>query len=280
MTPSPPFGDEALPLKRTVGIGGLGTIGFAIAEWLDGYGGDLELAAVSAKNLERARSRVAHFRRPPTVVAPAELAASAVVIEAAPGAAFDEIAIPAIESGRTLIVASVGALISRMHLIDRARRTGAHIIVPSGALAGLDAIRAAAIGVIDRVTLETRKLPAALAGAPHLVRNGIDPQSITQATCVFRGNALEAAAGFPANANVAAALALAGIGPLRTQVEIWADPGVTRNTHTVRVDADCGRLTLCVESTPSKANPRTSRIAPQSLIASLLALDTTLKVGS
>ncbi len=85
--------------------------------------------------------------------------------------------------------------------------------------------------------------------------------------------------GFRANANVAAALALAGIGPLRTQVEIWADPNVTRNTHTVRVDADCGRMTLCVESTPSKTNPRTSRIAPQSLIACLQSLDTTLKVG-
>lgn len=279
MKPSRPCGDEAPPLKRTVGIGGLGSIGFAIAEWLDGYGGGLELAAVSAKNLERARSRVAHFRQPPAVVAPAELASSAVVIEAAPGASFEEIAIPAIDSGCTLIVASVGALISRMHLIERARRTGARIIVPSGALAGLDAIRAAAIGVIDSVTLETRKLPAALAGAPHLERHGVDPQSIIEATCVFRGNALEAAAGFPANANVAAALALAGIGPLRTRVEIWADPGVACNTHTVRVDADCGRLTLCVESAPLKANPRTSRIAPQSLIASLLALDTTLKVG-
>lgn len=257
----------------------MGTIGFAIAEWLDGYHGGLQLAAVSAKNLERARSRVAHFRRPPPVVTPAELAASAVVIEAAPASAFDEIAIPAIESGCTLIVASVGALISRMHLIDLARRTGAHIIVPSGALAGLDAIRAAAIGVIDSVTLETRKLPAALAGAPYLARPGMDLGSITLATCVFRGNALEAAAGFPANANVAAALALAGIGPLRTQVEIWADPCATRNTHIVRVDADCGRLTLCVESAPAQANPRTSRIAPQSLIACLLALDATLKVG-
>ncbi len=278
MKPSQTFAGDAL--KRAVGIGGLGTIGFAIAEWLDGYDGGLELAAVSAKNLDRARSRVAHFRHPPAVVAPAELAASAVVIEAAPGAAFEEIAIPAIDSGRTLIVASGGALISRMHLVERARQTGAHIIVPSGALAGLDAIRAAAIGVIASVTLETRKLPAALAGAPYLERHGIDVQSITAATCVFRGNALEAAAGFPANANVAAALALAGIGPLRTQVQIWADPHATRNTHTVRVAADCGLLTLCVESTPAKANPRTSRIAPQSLIAALLALDTPLKVGS
>ena len=98
---------------------------------------------------------------------------------------------------------------------------------------------------------------------------------------MFEGNAFDAAAGFPANVNVAAALALAGIGPERTRVEIWADPAVTRNTHTVRVEADAVRLTMTIENVPSEANPRTGKItAHVSVLACLRGLSATLKVGS
>jgi aspartate dehydrogenase len=266
--------------QQSVAIGGLGAIGFTIAEWLDRHSEkSLRLDAVSAKDLDRARLKVAKFAKPPRVVAAEDLGESQIVVEAAAADAFEDIAIAAIDRGRTLIVASVGALLTRMDLIERAGRSGAHIVVPSGALAGLDAIRAAAIGCIDSVTLETRKRPAGFAGAPYLVEHRIDVFAITRATCLFRGNALEAARGFPANANVAAALALAGIGAERTQVELWADPDVAHNTHLVKVAADCGRLTLQVESLPSATNPRTSRIAPQSIIACLRGLSATLKVG-
>lgn len=265
---------------QTVAIGGLGAIGFSVAEAIDRDPQGLRLVAVSAADRNRAQAKVAGFRNVPLVVEAAALAQADIVIEAAPAAVFESIALPAIKYGRTLIVASVGALISRLHLVDEARRTGARILVPSGALAGLDAIRAAANGKIDSVTLETRKAPGGLAGAPYLTKHGIDVQKITEATCVFRGNAFEAAAGFPANANVAAALALAGVGPENTRVEIWADPAVTRNSHTVRVEADSVRLTLAVESVPSPANPRTSMIAPMSVLACLRGLNATLKAGS
>jgi len=97
---------------------------------------------------------------------------------------------------------------------------------------------------------------------------------------VFRGNALDAAAGFPANVNVAAALALAGIGPMRTRVEIWADPGVTRNTHTIRVEAEAARFTMTIEGVPSADNPRTGMLTTLSVLACLRGLVNTLKVGS
>jgi aspartate dehydrogenase len=255
-------------------------MGFAIAEWLDRNPASLLLEAISARNLERAQEKVALFSRPPRVVTPKELARFDIVVEAAPASVFESIAVPAIEGGCTLVVASVGALLIRPELIKLARQTGAHIIVPSGALAGLDAIRGAAVGRIESVTLETRKLPSSLAGAPYLMQRDIDVSKITTPTCVFRGNALEAASGFPANANVAAALALAGIGAQRTRVEIWADPNVSRNTHKVSVDADCGQFTLEVQAVPSETNPRTSRLAPQSIIACLQSLNTPLKVGS
>ncbi len=266
--------------ELTVAIGGLGAIGYVVAEALDRDPQGLRLLAVCGSDRGRASAKVAHFRSPPKVVSPEELAAADVVVEAAPAAAFDKIAVPAIESGRILVIASVGALLARLSLIDRARHTGARIIVASGALAGLDAIRAAANGAISDVVIESRKAPVGLEGAPYLRQHGIDVTQLTVPTCVFRGNALEAARGFPANANVAAALALAGIGPERTRVEIWADPSVTRNTHTVRVEADSARLTLCVESVPSELNPRTSRLAPLSVLACLRGLTAALRIGS
>lgn len=265
---------------RTVAIGGLGAIGLPVARALDRDPQDLTLVAVAAADRARARSRIAVFRSPPRVVEPAELAEADIVVEAAPAAAFESIVLPALERGRTLVVASVGALISRLHLIERARASDARIIVPSGALAGLDAIRALALENISTLVLETRKSPQGLAGAPYLAHHGIDVAQIREATCVFRGNALEAVAGFPANANVAAALALAGIGAQRTQVEIWADPAVTRNTHTIRIEADAARITVCVESVPAPDNPRTSRLAPLSVLACLRSLTSTLRAGS
>jgi aspartate dehydrogenase len=103
---------------------------------------------------------------------------------------------------------------------------------------------------------------------------------ITEPTCIFEGNAFDAAVGFPANLNIAAALALAGIGPVRTRVQIWADPLVAGNRHTVRVESEAARLTMVVENVPFETNPRTGRLTPLSVLACLRGLVGPLKVGS
>jgi aspartate dehydrogenase len=265
---------------RTVAIGGLGAIGLPVARAIDEGPEQFHLIAVSAADHDRAKAKASILRRPPRVVTPAELAEAEIVIEAAPAAAFESIVIPAIERGRTIIAASVGALLRRPHLIGLAASHGARLLVPSGALAGLDAVRAVALASVSRITLETRKPPASLAGAPYLAQQQVNLAGITEPTCVFRGNAMEAAIGFPANANVAAALALAGIGAERTRVEIWADPHVTRNTHIIRVESDAAQLTITVESNPSPENPRTSRLAPLSIVACLHGLTATIRAGS
>ena len=97
---------------------------------------------------------------------------------------------------------------------------------------------------------------------------------------VFSGTAREAARGFPAKVNVAAALALAGIGPDRTTVEIWADPTVTRNIHRIEVEAAAARLSMQVENVPSAENPRTGRLTPLSVIAALKKLSSPLAIGT
>jgi aspartate dehydrogenase len=265
----------------TIAIAGLGAIGLELARRLDRGAEGLQLVAASARDEGKARAALAGFRDPPPLLSLAELAERAqVLVEALPAAAFAAVAEPAVEAGRILVPASVGALLSRPDLIERARATGARIIVPTGALLGLDAVRAAAEGPVESITLETRKPPAGLLGAPHLVEHGIDLQGLAQPLRVFAGNALEAARGFPANVNVAAALALAGIGPERTRVEIWADPTTSRNTHTIRVEAEAARFTMQIEGVPSAENPRTGRLTPLSILACLRGLVSTLRVGS
>lgn len=265
----------------TVGVAGLGAIGLHLARALDAGVPGLRLVAVASRDQAKARANVAGFAAPPALMGLAQLAEVAdIVVEAAPAAVFEEIATAAIARGRIFVPSSVGALLPRMHLVEAARSSGARIIVPTGALLGLDAVRAAAEGAVASVTIETRKPPRGLAGAPYLEQNDIDVTGITTPTRVFQGNAFDAARGFPANVNVAAALALAGIGPERTMVEIWADPRVTRNTHTIRVEADAARLTMTIENVPSEENPRTGKITPLSILACLRGLTSTLKVGS
>lgn len=264
----------------TVGIVGLGAIGMEVARALDAGVPGLKLAAVAARDAAKARDQLKRFNDRPLVLDIAKLPRECdVIVEAAPPGLFEEVALAAIEGGCTLVPSSVGQLLPRMHLVERAKETGARIVVPTGALLGLDAVRACAEGAVESVSIETRKPPRGLAGAPYLVERNIEVEGLTAAKRVFQGNAFDAARGFPANVNVAAALALAGIGPERTTVEIWADPTVTRNTHTIRVEAEAARLTMTIENVPS-ANPKTGKITPLSVIACLRGLTSTLKVGS
>ena len=264
-----------------VAVGGLGVIGGEVACRLDQGIPGLRLAAVAARDVDKAQRRMATFRKAVPVVSLDELAGDAdVVVECLPAGKFTEVAEPAVRAGRIFLPVSVGALLDSPGLIDMARETGARIIVPTGALLGLDAMRAAAEGDIYSVKMVTRKPPAALAGAPYLEEHGISLEGLTRPLKVFEGSARDGARGFPANVNVAAALSLAGIGPDLTQLEIWADPDVTRNTHDIEVEADSARFRMTIENVPTEENPGTGRITALSVIAALRGLVGPLKVGS
>jgi aspartate dehydrogenase len=264
-----------------VALGGFGAIGKAVAERLDSGIEGLTLVAVAARDLMRAERAMAKFARPVPVLPLAQLGDAAdIVVECAPAALLRELAEPALANGRTLMVLSCGALLDNLDLVDLARRHGGRILVPTGALLGLDAVAAAAEGGISRVNMVTRKPPRGLLGAPYLEENRIDVSELIEPKRVFSGTAREAARGFPANVNVAAALALAGIGPDRTTVEIWADPTVTRNIHRIEVEADAARLSMQVENVPSAENLRTGRLTALSVIAALKKLVSPLAVGT
>jgi aspartate dehydrogenase len=264
-----------------VAIGGFGAIGKVVAERLDRGIDGLALTAVSARDAARAKLAMAGFVRPVPVLPLARLGEEAeIVVECAPAALLRKLAEPALERSRLVMVLSCGALLDNFDLIEFARRYGGRILVPSGALLGFDAVAAAAEGGISSVRMITRKPVRGLAGAPYLVEHAIDVDGLTEPKCVFTGTARDAARGFPANVNVAAALALAGIGPDRTTVEIWADPSVTRNTHRIEVEATAARFSMQIENVPTEENPRTGQITPLSVIAGLKKLSAPLAIGT
>jgi aspartate dehydrogenase len=263
-----------------VAIAGLGPIGMKVAEALDRGIDGLTLAAVSAQNPEKHRNWLAKLATAPAVLPIEQLAEAAdMVIECAPGRLLRSIVAPFVASGKTAIVLSAGALLDNEDLIALAKQNGGQIVVPTGALIGLDAVTAAAVETIHSVRMVTRKPVQGLAGAPYIVENKIDIEKITEPLRIFEGTAREAAKGFPANLNVAVALSLAGIGPDRTRLEIWADPTVTRNIHRVEVESDSARFSMSIENIPSE-NPKTGRITALSVIAYLRKQRSPLRVGT
>src|SRR5579885_2251365 len=267
-------------MVQRVAVAGFGAIGKVVAAALDRDIDGLALAGVSARDTARAERAMSAFARPVPVLPLSRLWENAdILVECAPAAVLRDLAEPALGNGRTLVVLSCGALLDNFDLVDLARRSGGRILVPTGALIGLDAVQAAAQGTISRVHMITRKPPNGLEGAPYLTERGISVVGVERPVRVFEGSARDAARGFPANVNVAAALALAGIGPDRTTIEIWADPALDRNTHRIEVEAEAARFSMQIENVPSE-NPKTGRLTPLSVIALLRKLAAPLAVGT
>lgn len=262
-----------------VGIAGLGAIGKSVAEKLDAGIPGLRLAAIAVRDLEAARGRV-RLNAPCVFTDIAGLAPLCdVVVECAPSQLLASIAEPVLRAGKKVVVLSVGALLRNTALIELARQCGGQIVVPTGALIGLDAVTAAAEGTIHSVRMITRKPVRGLVGAPYLVDNHIAIEDIKAPLLIFSGSPRDAAVGFPANLNVAVALALAGIGPDRTTLEIWADPHLDRNTHRIEVEADSASFSMEIRNIPSE-NPRTGKITALSVIATLRKMTAPLRIGT
>ena len=262
-----------------VAVAGLGAIGLKVAEALDQGIPGCVLAAVSANDRAKAVERLSHLVPQVPVVPLAELEPLAdIVVECAPAKLLPDIAEPFLRAGKSVIVLGVGAILSNEHLIALARRHGGQIIVPSGALLGLDAVAAAAEGKIHSVRMVTRKPVRGLAGAPYLTEHNIEISDIKEPLRIFNGTPREAAVGFPANLNVAVALSLAGIGADETTLEIWADPALERNVHRVEVVADSATFSMTIENIPSD-NPKTGRITALSVISTLRKLGAPLRIG-
>jgi aspartate dehydrogenase len=265
---------------KNVGIVGLGAIGQPLCRALDQGIQGLALAGATARNRAKGEAFLKTLQhRAPFLDLDGLVAASDVIVEASTQAHLEEIAPKALGAGKDLIVLSCGALLRHKDWIDLAEAKGAHILVPSGAIAGLDGIKGARVGAVTSITLEMRKPPRGLAGAPYIEENQIDLDAITEETLIFDGPATEACPAFPANVNILAALSLAGIGPELTRLRLYAVPGLTRNTHRVTAVGEFGRFSLEIANVPSE-NPRTGKLSYLSTIALLRDLGATLRVGT
>lgn len=194
------------------------------------------------------------------------------VIEAASQEAAKEIGMLTVSRGVDIMIMSVGALADDEHrnaFFEKAKETAAKIYVPAGAIAGTDALRASHYDELESVELITTKGPKSLRDVPYCIENNIDVDSFTGPTVIFEGSARDAVKAFPRNINVAATIALLGVGFDRTKVKIIADPSVTINSHELRVKGAFGEMNCHTSNMPSPDNPKTSYLASLSAIASL-----------
>jgi aspartate dehydrogenase len=264
----------------TVGVVGLGAIGRRVCQALDAGVPGLRLAAATARTRDKAEAFLKSLGAPVSFLSLDDLVGACdVVVEASTQAHLQEIAPRALGASRDLVVLSCGALLGRADWVALAEANGCRILVPSGAIGGLDAVKGGTVGPITSVTMESRKAPAGWAGAPWVVQQKIDLDAIREETLIFEGPATAACPAFPANVNVLAALSLAGIGPERTTTRIYAVPGLARNTHRISVEGEFGSLVVEVRNVPSE-NPRTGRLSYLSTIALLRDLGATLRVGT
>lgn len=246
----------------SIGIAGLGAIGNAVAKALIEGIHNLELTAISdiKADIDIGVPNVSFD----------ELAQKCdMIIECLPPQTVPDLAKAVFAQDKDLMLISSSALLLYPEIMSLHKGSKGRIIVPSGALIGLDGVSALKNLGIHSAKIASTKPPLGFSGAPHIVKNNIDLTSIKEKTCLFRGNAYEAAAGFPANVNVAATLALASIGPAAVEVEVWADPDIKGNRHEISVESEFSQMQASVQNRPDPANPKTSVLAAQSIIAVL-----------
>jgi aspartate dehydrogenase len=198
-------------------------------------------------------------------------AAPDLVVECAGQGAVSAHAAAVLRAGLDCIVASIGALADDRLAADlraAAKAGGARLILPAGAVGGIDILAALRPSGIARVTYTGRKPPLAWAGTP--AEEALDLNTLSEARVFFTGTAREAATRFPKNANVAATVALAGVGMDQTTVTLIADPTITANVHEVAVEAGAASFAISITGHPSPDNPKTSATTVYSVAREVL----------
>jgi len=195
-----------------------------------------------------------------------------VVVEAASHDAVRDYGVSLLQAGVTLIVLSAGALCDdalRVRLERAAREHDALLYVPSGGIGGLDALKAACIAGVDEVSITVSKPPAAWKNIPYVESLGVALDVLTEPRTLYEGPARAGVPLFPANVNIAAVLALSGIGFDATRLKVVADPRITHNTHRIEIRGRSGNIRVELENVPAPENPKTAWLACYSALAAL-----------
>ena len=273
--------------EKKVGLVGCGTIGSQLAMAVDsGKVANASLVSLFDVVENNAQGLKSKMRGKPSAYSDFDRFISSdidIVVEAASQEAIRKFGKMILRTGKDLMVMSVGALADRAflsELLQAASENGSRIYVPTGAIAGIDAVRTVR-HLLESVTLTTTKSPKALAGAPFFETSKIKLDKITEWTVIYEGAASDAVKAFPANVNVAAVLSLAGIGADKTKVRIVADPVATTNQHEIVATGSFGEIRIAVSNVPSPGNPKTSFLAVLSAIECLRSIcDDGMRIGS
>ncbi len=270
--------------KLRIGIVGCGAIGGSLARTiLRRFSANARLTALFDIDAQKSRSlagRCGNLRLAKRSLGEL-LQASEFVVEATSRDASYAVASAALSASCDVMVMSVGGVLGKVHALRKLacarRRT---VYIPSGAVAGIDGIKAAAAGRITRLTLTTTKPLRALRGAPGLKALHASTKGSREEAVVFQGNALQASRAFPQNINVAATVSLAGFGARRTRVRILASKKAVRNIHELHVESTSGSMSLRTENRAHPDNPKTSYQAVLSAVACLSQVMDPIKIGT
>jgi aspartate dehydrogenase len=261
--------NKALIKMKKIGLLGCGAIGTEIALAIDSGKIQATLTHVFDFSKDASEKLVARLKNKPAITENVGLLAASpvdLIVEAASQDAVRDNALAILQNKKDLMIMSVGALLDEP-ILDIKKS----VYLPSGAIVGLDGIRAVK-DELESVTLSTTKSPRSLKGAKFFETSDIDLDKIKKTTVIFDGIAQDAVRLFPANINVAALLSLAGLGSKKTKVRIIADPNTDKNTHEISAEGKFGKFSIKVENVPSATNPKTSRLAILSAIECLKAI--------
>ncbi|MFH1656074.1 MAG: aspartate dehydrogenase [Candidatus Omnitrophota bacterium] len=269
--------------KLKIGIVGCGAIGSRIAKAIvEDFSENADLSGLYDITLEKAYNLSSDLKKKNIVALSLEdlIKKCSFVIEAASGKVSKTIAKSSVEAGRDIMIMSVGGMIDAEDVFKIAKEKNRNIYLPSGALCGLDAVKAASLVRIDQVTLTTRKPPSGLIGNPYLLKRNINLEHIDKETVIFEGNVDMAVRLFPKNINVAAVLSLASGCKDKVLVKIITSPEYTKNSHEILVEGEFGKLQARTENFPCPDNPKTSFLAVLSAIATLKKILEPIKIGT
>lgn len=268
--------------KLKVGIVGCGTIGSALARFLiRKCKAQAELAFLCDHDSEKAAQLSRRLHKKVSVTALGHLISqSDLIIESAHASISAYVAHQALLKNKQVLIMSVGGLIQNEDWRQVARQSRGKLWIPSGALTGIDALLAAREEKIKSVKLVTRKPPESLKKAPYFSKQTFPVLKGNKEIRLFKGNAYQAVKAFPQNINVAAVVSLAGIGPKKTQVEIWTSKAFQRNQHDLYIEGNFGKIHTRVENVPSKQNPKTSALAILSGMATVKKIFSSIQIGT
>lgn len=270
--------------KLRIGIVGCGAIGSSLAREISRSLGRVAVLSglfdIRPERSQLLSKRIVKNQRLYVSDLEALIKKSDLIIEASSARASWGIASSVLASGVKIMVMSVGGIVGHLEeLFNLASRKNTQVYFPSGAICGIDGLKAAKIAGIQKIILTTRKNPKAFNGVEYVTKR-FNLSGLKKDKILFDGTAGQAVKYFPQNINVAAVLGLAGIGMSKTKVRIIASPTVSKNIHEVLIESSAARIFTRTENVLHPQNPKTSYLAVLSAMATLKQILEPVKIGT